>query len=228
LCDGFVPLVPFEVLALTPRPSQIAETFALRVSGAFVAPQPLYERIDADITAGFGDMAGLPAMYLDHSAYECCAVFFKVAEDALAQMVAGDYHAWDCLNWFYHATMVEAHAGSPYVELFLDGCYRKMDLLSQYEALPGIFWGSPNLPVGDGNDACVWLDGEVFHYLFGIAFGDCPAGCGVMDWTYFATDSPGHVVESGTWKPWEEGDSPPIWAEQADKCDANALDPLDP
>lgn len=138
------------------------------------------------------------ASFDDFSAGPCSRIWLKLTDATLTEIDAGEYQAWNCLNWYYNAVKADV---AIYTKLHLNGCFRLTPLTDEYGALAGVLKASTPLPVGDGNRDCVWIDEDRYHYLFGLGMGDCFNGCPIGMWLYFATEIPGDLAEAGIWHP---------------------------
>jgi len=113
----------------------------------------------------------------------------------LAEMQAGTYSAWNCLNQTYGLS--STRFGATYVLLRLKGNYNLERLSSYYAALPGIKGAGPDSLIGGGSTICVVRESAAWHYVFDIASGDCPAGCINHELHHFTVTSSGTVAALG-------------------------------
>ena len=65
---------------------------------------------------------------------------------------------------------------------------------------------------GAGPTICAARDGDLIHYVFDDASGDCPAGCIHHDYTHYTADADGEVTWSGEWAS-DDLEPPPEWVE---------------
>ena len=137
--------------ALTPRSDAVVERLALRATDRIVAPDTVYERVARDLAAirqGHPDVAEItPFPRADAS-----AISMKFDADTLAEVVAGTYTAWDCLNELYGFTGAMPPSSNGTVRVTFAGRFDPTLLASDYADLAGIesAWESVNL--GDGDD----------------------------------------------------------------------------
>ena len=111
----------------------------------------------------------------------------------------GTYHAWDCLNAHLVLQGTRFSRYSAIVDLTLKGLYGGRALVVAYARLPGVTRVDLNASVGDGPTICATEEGDLIHWVFDDASGDCPAGCGSHDYYYFTTRSTGPPLSLGHW-----------------------------
>ncbi len=207
--------IPAEI-AQSPFPVTEAEMLAIEASGGLVAPASVYERIAGDlavIRAGNAEIHGIEAR--PSWVPEDLILIFD--DEGKAAVAAGTYTAWDCLNARYGMTAITQH--SFFVVLRFAHRFNAPVLAAVYGMLPHVTSVSADGAFGDGNDVCVAIDGDRYHYVFDAGSGDCLSGC--IDHTYwgFTTSGPsGAVTHLGTWSR-GEGDRPP-WLTALGACTA--------
>jgi hypothetical protein len=186
----------------TPRADTNLELFALRYSVGIVADQAIYDRVRRDVTAIHNaDAAVAKIDYFPTS--DGRSLFLSFETETAAQIASGDYHAWDCLNQTYQKTdlLLMSDKFGSYGTLTLKGIYDIARVAKQYSALPGILSVSPNVGGGDGPTICLTRAGDVWHYVFDQAGGDCVAGCTEHDYHHFSTSLTGQVTGLGSLAP---------------------------
>ena len=176
-CSEYEPLASPAAIAKTPRPNKAAELLALEVSGEFVAPDALYERIRDDleqIVAIDSDLARIRPKTPD----DPTGVSLLLDEQAFDAHQRGDYHEWDCLNAAYGGRIVSTGTLIPSVNLDFGGRYFDVDrLMNEYARLSGVVSTSPDAFLGGGSDICLEVGGDTHLYVFVQGWGDCPVGC---------------------------------------------------
>lgn len=201
----------------TPRADADAEILALETSAEFVAPEPLYQRIAAElagIRAGFPELASI-GVFPCHPADSVLLMF---TNEGLAQVQDGTYTAWDDLNANLRLRSVQvfprAQPPSP-VALHFEGRYNVNRLAEAYAGLPEVDSAVPNGFVGDGSDICLARRGPQHFYIFREAHGDCPSGCIGEFFTAVSVDGNGNMTKIGEW---DRAGSAPGWFEEALDC----------
>ncbi len=224
-CSEYVPLASPADIAKTPRQNVAAEVLALEVSGDFVAPDALYERIRADletIVALDPTLANIgPA-----SARVPSGVTVQLDEPSFSAHLRGDYHGWDCPNAAYGGRILRTVELTPAVHIGFGA--RRLDgarLVAEYSKIPGVLHTSPSGAFGEGSTICLEVDGLTHRYVFVEGWGDCLAGCTGHRYTGFDV-TPGAAPTalgsflSGT----PEGgtdpfpDATPAWFDALGKC----------
>lgn len=215
-CRGYVGQATPEQTAMTPRADAEAELLAIEASGEIVAPQPLYDRVGAELAAIRADEPTLVAIVARPS-WPPSSVDVTLDEEGRAAYDAGTFDAWDCPNALYHATAVEdGFLGSLVVRF--SGRYDVQQVLVDYEAVEHVVSAEPELVGGDdGPDVCLSIAGELHTYVFDDARGDCPAGCTEHLYTGFTVDLEGTITALGSFDP-AEPVTPPAWLEDAESC----------
>jgi hypothetical protein len=202
-------------LAATPRADVNLELLALKLSpGKIVADQATYDRVVRDvgaIRAMHPELARIPfTSFNDGRRLE-----LTVPIETGLQMQDGTYHAWDCLNDTFGATLPAEYirvgaADEEYVWLTLKGIYANALLAAEYARLPGVTSTTGNALGGDGPTICAAAEGTTWHLVFDGAFGDCPAGCIDHAYRHFTTEPGGTVTELETWTT-QDGTPRPAW-----------------
>jgi hypothetical protein len=215
---GCMPTATPSELASTPRTDINLELLALRLSsGRIVADQAIYDRVVRDVGA---IRAGQPAVatigfqaWTDGKGIDLSAPF-ATSE----QMKQGEYHAWDCLNAAYGASMPFefikiGNAMDTFVFIKLKGIYAVDLVAKEYGRLPGVTHAEASQIGGDGPTICVSSGPSTWHYVFDAAGGDCPAGCTEHhDW-HFTTEADGAVKVLEEWNS-QDGTPAPTWVAQ--------------
>jgi hypothetical protein len=216
-CDRVEPMAPREALAATPRPDARAELLAVETSGAFVAPDPLYQRVTKELAA----IARLDPRTADIEPFvEFAADLIVVLEeDAWQADQRAQYHAWSCLNEAYGVKEID-HNMLPRmrgVKLgFGDRRWNAARLAPLYAAVPGVRSAAADGMMGDGPDVCLEVQGDTHHYIFDKAGGDCPAGCTEHLYLGFEAGPDGTVTPLGS----SDGAAAPAWFERRRDCRA--------
>lgn len=99
------------------------------------------------------------------------------------------------------------------VSLSFEGLYAIDRLACRYRAAPGVtgvFQGVFPEGAYDGPKLFAWREGDVFHYVFDHAGGDCPAGCTTHD-AYELTTTPGGDVTLVATYEGDNSSSVPSW-----------------
>jgi hypothetical protein len=201
--------------ATTPRADAEAELLAIEASGEIVAPQPLYDRVVAELAAIRADQPTLVAIVARPS-WPPSSVVISLDEEGIAAYDAGTFHAWDCPNELYHATAIEDGFLASLVVRFA-GLYDIRQVLEDYLVVEHVEHAEVELTAGDGPDVCVSIDGDLHTYVFDDAGGDCPAGCTEHLYTGFTVDLAGIITALGSFDP-DDPVPPPAWFEDAESC----------
>jgi hypothetical protein len=205
-------------LAATPRADVNLELLALKLSpGRIVANEVTYQRVVRDITAIRAtrpDLAGIKFF----ASHDGKSITLTVPVDTSMQMQSGGYHAWDCLNQTYGATMPFEYvrigaAAEVFVFAKLEGIYATNLLAAEYGRLPGVTHAEGDGVGGDGPTICATTGDAVWHYVFDAAGGDCPAGCTEHAYSHFTTASDGAVTALETFSTMS-GMPRPAWVTQ--------------
>lgn len=202
-------------LARTPRADTGLEHMALIMGGGFTARQNVYDRVVADIAAIQAQQPALAEFFFE-GLYVPDAVVLRVDAATEAQIRAGTYHGWDCLNERYSGINNGIGEISPVVDLRFDGIYDILQIAQDYGSLPGVvtaFRASRGmLPEDPLMRICGAATGPTYRYYFAnrTAFGTPPLG------TYYFTSEPGAVPHFQGFAPL--GAAPPSWLPLADLC----------
>jgi hypothetical protein len=212
-------------LASTPRANANLELLALKLSpGKVVADEATYQRVVRDVAAIRAKDPSLAKIsFFAHDDGQTIGLVVPV--ETAAQMEAGTYHAWDCLNATYSAMLpVEVirigSSATAFVYFELRGLYATKLLAAEYAKLPGITSAEGATFGGDGPTICATAGPSTWHYVFDDASGDCPAGCIDHVLRHFATEPAGAVTELGRWST-QDGSPRPSWATELaspDRC----------
>ena len=90
-------------------------------------------------------------------------------------------------------------------------------LASEYSSLPHIRYAEIDSVVGDGNDVCLSIDGEIHYYLFDEASGDCPSGCIHHRYRAYRVDQDGKIEALGQWLN-TSNEPEPQWLKGLSQC----------
>jgi hypothetical protein len=195
-------------LAASPREDEELESLALFLSGEVVADEATYRRVVADVKAIRGSACPPPGEF--YPPFAPGRLILGVEPDTAAQIGAGTYTAWDCLNGWYR--LQDSHvliAG--FLLLTFEGRYDIEQVAAEYAALPGVLSAEPDhvsfFPYGYPPLVCGIRQGETHHYFFDGGFQDPSV-------SYFvsAAGSPPTFVERSDLVP------PPEWYELYEDC----------
>lgn len=213
-CEGYVGQVTPEEAALTPQGDDEAEGLAIEASGEIVAPVQLTKRIAGDLAAlraANPEIAGIDALLSPAKHY----FYVRFTPAAIAQIKNDTYHAWDCPNALYGAT-VKQIVGDVFVALTVDGLYDLEQVAADYLALDEVVKTSPLWEL-DGSDVCAAIAGEAMLYIFDDGYGDCQDGCIAHVYTGFLVDAEGDATALGTYAT-EQDMNAPMWFTDAGEC----------
>ncbi len=208
-CDGYVGLASAEDIAATPLDDTDLEQLALCLSGEFIAPEAVYDRVVADV-------AGIRG--LEPAITDVTTRFFQDSKSLVVQFdvdtfpatIAGDYHGWDCANALYGFGLADSWDSIEAVVLESKGIYNVSYLVPVYEALPGIVLAETYSVDLDGSTIRGVIAEDGYHYVFEIGGGDCPSGCTEGEDFHFRSTAPG-VVELVDTFSWNTNEAWPEW-----------------
>jgi hypothetical protein len=123
-------------IAATPRADAGAELLALVLGGRLTADPALYERTRADLAA-IRELEPEVADIDFVSAIEPHTLIVGLTDEAASAARQGNYHAWDCLNAWYGAS-VRVLSANPIAFIDLSGLFHPDLLIPDYRTLPGI------------------------------------------------------------------------------------------
>lgn len=208
-CEDFVPLATAAELAATPRSNPSTELLAIELEPGLTARAGIFDRLDADLRAIWGASPAIDGIGY-RAPHDGRTLLVGMEAASLDAVAAGTYDAWDCANEAYGLLRVQP--GSSWVLLELEGTYDLDALAAEYAALPGVTYAEPNLRMGGGSSVCVDRDGETWHYVFDVAWGDCQSGCTDHEYHHFSTEPDGTVTGGESW--YDHGITPPpAWLE---------------
>lgn len=200
-CVGYTPQATPADIAKTPRTDRAAELLAIETSGAFVAPDALYDRVSAElvqIAQAEPKVAEIRPLSSDLTAS------IIIAFDALGfqSYRSGTYKDWNCPNEAYGLTQIENLGTLPFVTLAFGATrYNTPLLANEYAGLPNVTSAEPDRLSGDGPDVCLEIQGDTHLYIFDQAGGDCPAGCTEHEYFGFELALGAGVKALGTFNP---------------------------
>lgn len=206
-CSGDVHGTPDEI-ASTPRSDPELELLALELSEQVVAPQSIYERVTRDISQireSYDEVSGIS--YRPPHDGKSLNVGAADAETERA-IKNGNFQEWECLNRHYEKRDVR-HLVEGTFNVELKGIYDMKLVARDYQKFEGLEYAEPNFRGGDGPTICGERRGDVYHYVFDDASGDCRSGCSNHHYHYFSVDASGAVTEEGEWR--DEQGNPPDW-----------------
>jgi hypothetical protein len=197
-----------EEIAATPRSDAEAEFLALALGDRVTADPATYARASVElarIRAMAPDIAELRVRGRDGERIQL------VVEDG-TPIDAQTYHEWDCLNAHYGLVAVQGSEQSPFAtfpSVKLKGRYATDLVACAYARLPHIanaeaagYWDSANI--------FAFAEGDVFHYVFDAATGDCFVGCATHVASHFVSDENGTITRLPTYSS-TSGEDEPDW-----------------
>jgi hypothetical protein len=190
-----VPLATPSEIAATPREHAEAEFLAIRATRTFVAPQPVYDRIVADlarIRATFPEVVG------SHHHPPPPELRVQLTEQGCPLFDLPEHPELRCLNEYYGGRrQCDLSPTSAFITIELEGAYSLPRLADQYGRADGVLSAHSWFVSGqDGPKVCVAIDGVAYHYLFHDGWGDCPNGCLHHDHYYFRVASPQGAIDT--------------------------------
>lgn len=136
-CTTLIVPGPPSDLAATPRPDRDAEVLALSLDPTRVAaPQASYDVVTADLAAIRALDPTLAEVHVGCVFPNGIAFWLFDALDVNDALFAGNYHAWDCHNQFFHVRQ-ERRVDGLAVALELDGVFGEA-MNEAYASLPGL------------------------------------------------------------------------------------------
>ena len=132
-------------LAQPLRPNAEAEQLALEATGAWLAPQSVYDRVVSELATirrTYPATAGISA----RPSWVPDDLLLAFDEDGVSAITEGRYQAWDVLNRRYGVSQIDTHRlkkrGA--VALTFAGRYNVPLLAEEYARLPKIRYAEPN------------------------------------------------------------------------------------
>ena len=201
----------------TPMPHEEAELVALYLSGEILAPLQLYEQV-------YGELQSIRECYsneypvLNEITYlppffAASYVNFHIDQLAYTQLLHANYHSWDTLNAYYQLTEYHVREIGSYHYYVLEMRFqgrRHPDVLAQaYQSLPG-FLEYLEANMMDMSNIYPRMVQDTISYLFREGSGDCPSGCGISEFWYFASGGDS-VAFIGHWLPDRDDLQVPDW-----------------
>ena len=183
------------------------ELLALRLSPGPYSDRAVYERLVRDVSA-IRAIEKRVELIRYHSPYVGPSLLVSLTPDALAQAKQGRYQAWNCLNSYLGASVID-RSQLGYMEVRVPGPYKLEVLAESYSKLVGVTLAEPSRVVGDGSSIYVTRHGADWAYVFDLAGGDCPSGCTTHEMYYFEVSADGRALEMGAWK--DSGEETPRW-----------------
>ena len=214
-CSGYVGLATPDEIASTPRDDWDSEMLALSVTDGLVADQAVYDRV-------YRDMLAIRSMDLSivligvFGPHDGKTLHLEADPVTYASMQAGTYEDWTCPNAFYVAEEIEFFHSS-WLRIEFEGIYDLWLLAAEYSVLAGVTTVQAIPPAGDGPTICLSVEGDLYHYVFDDAGGDCPAGCTEHRYVYYTTTPDGPPVYMDTWSSTFPVD-PPEWVLLYGRC----------
>ena len=143
------------------RPSAEAEQLALEATGAWLAPQSVYDRVVSELATirraypAVGSISARPS-WAPHD------LLLAFDEDGVAAITEGRYRAWDALNGRYGVAQIDTHRlkkrGA--VALTFAGRYNVPLLAEEYARLPKYGMQNPTTWRGMGTTFVFSLTGQ--------------------------------------------------------------------
>lgn len=219
-CSEQRPLYPVaaaEPLVHEPWEDQEAEDIACMVSGDVTAPLPLYKKVKSDlalIREVWGDSISRIRTTKAIAPYLVPEFGLKFDTDAFSDITNGRYAEWDSLIQQYRMSV---SLSDEYIYVSTEIRLNKWRMYQSFERLRGFrsIWQSYFRLDGPRLYAHM-VDDEV-RFLLRDAWGDCPAGCIVSQYHYFAVEDDS-VHYYGSWRSYPPGEAPTWWivAKQAE------------
>lgn len=122
---------------------------------------------------------------------------FAVWEDGSAAAPPATGHAaFDALGAGLSLRAVQAYPALDSAVLYLDERANVAAALRAYRAIDGVGYAEPDAVLGDGSDIeAAKADGR-WHFVFRLAWGDCPAGCIDEELSFFiVADGEARLIE---------------------------------
>lgn len=199
----------------TPRVNAAAEILALEASGEFIAPEALYQRVDAELTtirATYPQVASLDAIF-------CSPMSITVSMDdnSYAAAEAGNYTDWDGLNQNLRVNDQTFLDSIKAVGLEFDGRYDMLRVSEAYAALPGVIEARPSTYVFAENpdsDVCLAVRDDKHYFIF----ASIDSSFAATNYIYygFETDSSGNIRGLGNYDTSTQAPEPQWYTALAD------------
>lgn len=218
-CDSYANSGPISIATLQEshlvRANTNAKYLAMEASGQVIAPETLYQRIDAELT-------GLRSAFraeTNHDAQPCYTnrilVWFNNEIADLTEY--SDY------NTALLATEGVSNLNGGAVILHFDSTLDMRWVANEYSKLHGIEQAEPDSFATDGNDICLEvLDDDRHLYIFDNAGGDCTSGCFGHQYHGFTVDADGNTLSLGSYATGSlqtnPGQEQPQWWANAKQC----------
>jgi hypothetical protein len=214
-CDDYVGLGTPEEIAATPREDVDAELLALGLADGLTADPGTYARVAGDLAL----MREMDPTIAHIRVFGQDGKTFSLEFDAptMVEVREDAYEGWLCPNEHYVLEDMYISHYSSWVSLTLKGIYNIELVAEEYAGLPGVTYVEFGIWVGDGPTICLTAEGELHHYVFDDAHGDCPAGCMYHRYVYFTTLPGDPPVRVGEWST-ETGYAPPPWIDAYGRC----------
>lgn len=159
-----------EEIAATPRSNAEAEELALFLGQGITADPGIYARL-ADELARIRGQWPLLQRPIFVPLWDPFYLIVQLEPDAYAAVVAGVFSAWNCLNDWYGARVINVHPSSMSVSIEFKGRFHPVRLGVDYADLPGVvkvepaLMNNPQDPGGVFNDICATIDGPAYDYF---------------------------------------------------------------
>lgn len=217
--SGFQGLTTPDQIAQTPKPNAEVEVLTLEATGAFIAPQEVYDRVDrelASIRSAYQDVSNIVA----RPSWPPQNLLITFDSTGAAEVLDYTYTAWNGANELYGVTLIEKSqlSSGGFARLNFRGSFNLPLLAQEYAKLPHVTYAGTEGIVGDGNDVCLQISGDTHSFIFDAGSGDCPAGC--IDHAYwgFSVDNLGSISVLGTWQNRSSGVPMPQWFQNLSSC----------
>jgi hypothetical protein len=202
----------------TPMSNAETEQLSIEATGALIAPQTVYDRVDTElnsIRASYPPTVNITAM--PSWSLQSLIIGFDAA--GWNAVKAGTYRAWDVLNRTYGVTAIDTNFIGGFALLTFAGRYNAPLLADEYAKLPDVLFAESDNIFGDGNDVCLSIDGENHYFIFDSGSGDCPSGCIQHSYWGYEVAADGGITELGTWDS-SSGNARPAWLVDLPACRA--------
>jgi hypothetical protein len=194
-CTGYTAQATPAELAKTPRQNATAELLAIETAATFVADDALYDRLIAELSQIYivdPSVSAISAFSPENNG----SLIVRFDDTAWSEYQVGSYHAWDCPNQAYGASVQGGLESIHGAGVDFGGKRLNTTLAAkEYSALSGIANAGPNSLLGDASDVCLEIQGDTHYFIFDTAGGDCPAGCTEHYYSAFSA-APGPVVQA--------------------------------
>ena len=187
-------------LSATPRPDENLELLALRVSGAVVAPQDVYDRVVRDVTAiraTHPELQGIVYSPPDDGK-SLLLIAHGPAADTARALFQDLYARWRLAE---SRGLMQLSPDSQMVLLRFRGNYDMTAVAKEFSALPGVSSAGPDwiITLGRAPTICLTRDRSWYRYVFDLGGGGCDSCAGHQ--LGFSADASGAIAFEVDWDP---------------------------